>query len=881
MPNPVAVAIALLRTSDPALAEAVAARLGPVSPPPTDEALAWLLEQTAWALEQGAAFGGAVGRGAAELIAAGGFEARHIYIERVRTALQTGPTVGAIMAECLPPVLSHGSADLLSRYATAWEAMARKGSYTLREPLLALGPVLASGDGETAAVYLDLLQVVFDSDADYPECRALATDLPKALLAFAPRRRRYQAVTLLGLARRDRRLIDAFLGGMTRGLHLLDEEALGRFVAESMAAHRRHRDAVQRALALETESARIRLGHLQVSVGCGQVRDRLARYLNARTGLALSIRPISTLPAVHAAALEPGRLVCSDHEAIYLPDEVDRFGRREENEHLYRLLVRLEASLHEFGTFEFDLANAPGAAPMGEAFDAGVPDIARFVGRFPDPVRAADLFTLFELGRIRLRLAVSYPGLVRRWYPFLQAVFRAERPGDAGPLDRLFEQVALGLDSGSGPAVPAAAAFVREMSAASPVEAAAALTVRFYDRYSARDIPGPAPPFGWRAWPNPAAYGDVGIERAGARIRDLLAGHGIRADRSDLRRRLKAGGGRLSEADVQEVCRAADGAARALEEWTCRAPECPLPDTDRDDRDVLRYPEWDDRLRDYLPDHVRLRVHRPAPPRGDAFYADVLHRRGVLIGRTRQAFERLRPEGLERLRRWVDGDELDYRELVQSAVDRRRGHVPSDRVFIKRVKQQRDVAVLLLIDASRSTANTVPGSGASVLDVEKESGVLLCEALSALGDRFAVAAFSGSGRDAVDWFWIKEFGRTLGGGVKARFGALQPQRNTRLGAAVRHAGRELDAVPARVRLLVILSDGFPNDTGYKGDHAVADTRRALLELQARGIRFHALTVSLPADPQLDALYGRARHHVIADVQELPGRLLRVYSALTR
>jgi hypothetical protein len=881
MDDPISPVIALLRTADPALADAVAARLTPVSPPPTAESLAWLAEQTVWALEQGAMFGGAVGRGGAELIAAGGFEARHIYLERVRTALQTGPTAGAIMAECLPPVVSHGSAELLQRYATAWEAMARKGSYTLREPLLALGPILASGDGESAALYLDLLQIVFDSDAAYPECRALAAALPKALLAFPPQRRRYQVETLLRLARRDRRLIEAFLDGMGRGLHLLGEEALDRFVAESLAAHRRHPDALQRALALDTQGARTRLGLLQVSVGWGQVRDRLARYLNARTGLGLSIRPISALPAVHASTLVPGRLVCSDHEAIYLPDEVDRFGRREENEHLYRLLVCLEASLHEFGTFEFDLANTPGPGSPGEAFDSEAPDIARFLGRFPDPVRAGDLFTVFELGRIRLRLFESYPGLVRRGYPFLQAMFRSERPGDAGPLDRLFEQVALGLDSGPGPAIPAAGVFAREISAASPVEAAAALTARFYDRYAAQEIPGPAPPFGWRPWPNPAAYGDVGLERAGARIRDLLAEHGIRAGRSDLRRRLKAGGGRLSEADVQAVCREAAGAARAIEEWTCRAPDCPLPDSDRDDRDVLRYPEWDDRLREYLPDHVRLRVHRPDPPVGDAFYADVLHRRGVLIGRTRQAFERLRPEGLERLRRWVDGDELDFRELVQSAVDRHSGHIPSGRVFIKRVKQQRDVAVLLLIDASRSTANTVPGSGASVLDVEKESGVLLCEALSALGDRFAVAAFSGSGRDAVDWFWIKEFGRPLGGAVKARFGALQPQRNTRLGAAVRHAGRELDAVPARVRLLVILSDGFPNDTGYKGGHAVADTRRALLELQARRIRFHALTVSLPADPQLDALYGRARHHVIADVRELPGRLLRVYSALTR
>ena len=86
---------------------------------------------------------------------------------------------------------------------------------------------------------------------------------------------------------------------------------------------------------------------------------------------------------------------------------------------------------------------------------------------------------------------------------------------------------------------------------------------------------------------------------------------------------------------------------------------------------------------------------------------------------------------------------------------------------------------------------------------------------------------------------------------------------------------------ARVRLLIILSDGFPNDTGYKGGYAVADTRQALTEMRARQVRFHALTVNLPADPELDRLYGKTHHQVISDVRELPGRLLRVYSALTR
>jgi nitric oxide reductase activation protein len=233
------------------------------------------------------------------------------------------------------------------------------------------------------------------------------------------------------------------------------------------------------------------------------------------------------------------------------------------------------------------------------------------------------------------------------------------------------------------------------------------------------------------------------------------------------------------------------------------------------------------------------------------------------------------------LRGWLDGDEFDYRRLIEAAVDRRIGGLPPDRLFVKRVKDRREVAVLLLVDLSRSTAHRVPGSEASVLEIEKDAIVILCEALTILGDALAVAGFSGSGRLGVDYFRIKDFDEPLSEEVKRRVGGLQPQRNTRMGAAIRHAARELAARSALVRLLMILSDGFPNDTGYKGSHAVADTRKARTELVTRGIRFHALTVNLPADPQLDQLYGKARHHVVSDVRELPGRLLRAYSALTR
>ena len=527
--------------------------------------MSWLVEQALWALGEEMAFGRAVGQGCAELVGSAGPESRRIYTERVRAALRTGPTLGRIMAECLPSVLAHGDAECLERFTCAWDAMGRKGSYALREPLLALGPVLAEGGRAAAAVYLDLLRVVFASDAGYPECRNFAALLPKALLGLDPRRRRFQLGELLDLARVDRTLIEPFLAGMAKGLRLLREDALRQFVQHALAVHRRHPDAAARALALESETARDQLRLLQVSVGCGQVQDRLRRYLHARTGLGLVVRPLSELPAARAASLGRGRMVCSDGDAIYLPDEIDRFDRRDENERLYRLLVRLEASLHEFGTFDFELERAlellPGrmgrsrgrAARPRAAGHRAVP--VRFPGpggwpRTPSPSSSSAAF----VSALRTGIPASCGGGTRSCRP---CSGRDREGAAADPLAELFARVALGLGVAPGgePEAEIAAAFEREVTAASPVEAAGGLAARYCASCATPRAGGLTPPFGWRPWPNPAAAGDAARERVVGRLAEALSRHGIRARRSDLRRRLRDGGGRLADRDLQELGR--------------------------------------------------------------------------------------------------------------------------------------------------------------------------------------------------------------------------------------------------------------------------------------------------------------------------------------
>ena len=117
--------------------------------------------------------------------------------------------------------------------------------------------------------------------------------------------------------------------------------------------------------------------------------------------------------------------------------------------------------------------------------------------------------------------------------------------------------------------------------------------------------------------------------------------------------------------------------------------------------------------------------------------------------------------------------------------------------------------------------------------------------------------------------------------VRNRINAVSPQRSTRMGAAVRHAAAQLEKVPAKVRLLIILGDGFPNDTDYKREYAIEDTRKAISEARSKNLFTRAITVNITDDPRLDDLYGGFRHNVISDVRELPDKLLRIYGAVTR
>ncbi len=936
-----------LAIADPDLAANVKTLLDQKAAPVPLEDIALLVDETLWALAEEISFGQEVALGYAGL--SGEADAQMIaqYRDLVREFGRKGPTMGRIMATHLVPVCKYGDSRLLRHFLHTLDVMQTKGSYTLKDPLEALSELLNSQDLESASAYLKLLADTFAEELSYVQCQHFAHILPRAVLGFAPLRRIWQIKQLRRVVKTDVRLTDSFLDGLEKGLHLLSKEALNRFVSLGLDKLKRSRKSAAKFLSLESKLGADTFAQMQVVVPFSHVQAQLNRYVRARTGLAISVRPLSDLPE---ALLKTGRetaLACSDGKFIYLPAEISTFPSKEENINLFKCLTRLEAGLYECSTFDFDLEkalercrsiadlNALNIAPDLVQNQQSSPtnrdlrfapsinnqkdlsDLERFFNLFPVPELAADLFTVFEHGRLKIMLGKLYPGLVRQTLPLLrrEAMRMLNTATPVGLVTLLYLWIALEIDVQKkldvekvliDHAAKILARFEEAIAVDDTVETCAEMVAAGYKDIE-RLLQQTAPdkrlkecyesmptPFGRRLRPDLFFSTYRHFEQIAAKLQDQLKDKELRVYKSDIRRHLITANGSITREDIQAMIlspkKDQEAGAQYFQQtvdlsWLdlskIFAPRDPVSVVGDDvTGPVFWYPEWDCSLQDYLAAHVRV-LDRNLPMAEGDFYCNTLTKHKGLIKIIRYAFELLKPEGLVRLRQWVEGDEFDYRALLDFAMDKKAGRIPSDRLYIKRIKQVRDVAVLLLVDLSRSTANTVNGSQTTVLDVEKEAIVLFCEALEVVGDAFAIAGFSGTGRLGVDYFRVKGFDETMNDTVKQRINAIAPQRSTRMGGAIRHATCQLEKMAAKVRLLIILGDGFPNDVDYKRDYAILDTGKAIFEAHSKDIYTHAITVNMASDPKLDDLFGDVRHNVISDVRELPDKLLRIYGELTR
>ncbi|HTK88307.1 MAG TPA: VWA domain-containing protein, partial [Nitrospiraceae bacterium] len=631
---------------------------------------------------------------------------------------------------------------------------------------------------------------------------------------------------------------------------------------------------------------------------------------------------IRSLPDIEGSSPKTRRpTVSPDGRIISLPVILRHYPTQEENVRLYTIMTAHEAGHLEFGTYHLQvdlLTNLIAAvqARYARPTPERITTLGDLFALYPQPALIRDLWTIVEDARVEHHLQQEYPGLARDLVAFAQESVQT-RSLTHGMTVREMVVECLLLLSTQDPRtvrVPEALTGVVEQAwnlcrTVLAMDATAADAVRLADRLyvlleglvvGSRSDHGPEA----SASDSEINVGSQASEAGADTYRPVtnLMYRGEMDPAMVKDRTGKDGGDNDNAADptvgssgsrsgADHVPHA--GRESVTELAGSSAPSSKFADDDheqgdggdgrpafgRQDGHEFLYDEWDGVIQDYR--SAWCRVIERTPVETDSDFVDAtIGAHGAEVRVLRRYFESLRPSGLRRMFAQVDGDELDLDATIRRIVDRRAGVEASDRMYVRRDKREREVAVAFLVDLSGSTSRQIDSTESRrVIDVEKEALILLCEAIEAIGDQYAIYGYSSHGRRHVDFVMLKDFDEPLNRS-SSRIGGLMPLQQNRDGAAIRHATRKLQQREAHVRLLVLISDGKPLDDAYVDEYALEDTKMALQEVRRQGIHPFCITVDRDADEYVRRMYGDVRYLVIDHAGALPEKLPRIYQRLT-
>jgi hypothetical protein len=659
--------------------------------------------------------------------------------------------------------------------------------------------------------------------------------------------------------------------------------------------------------ALETRGSYETLHGSTSGINLESVQYLLRLYIEALTGREVEIAPLAAVPS--ESRINDGR-------TIHLPAKVEEFSETDLDFRLYKALAAHAAGQIEFQTHEpnspalraayralaelYDPANLeaidafaldgyindPQKADRAGAHQTqpslpGIVDYRSVLQLFPHPQLARRIFGTLENGRIDLQLRRKYRGL-RRDLDLVREHLRRARPNIAqlpaslAPFELLFQVTLLGgaLEEARQyyrQAVTELETIVAEYLNRSNATVADTLlaTSRVYSLFQS-------------ITPTDDSVQQVetqeepGEEEMASERLPMRRGERP-PERRDARELFNAWNDPSQEGEPDDLTGA--------EAWT----EAQTPEQALEQGEVaFNYDEWDRELTDHRLGWCRV-IEKRVKSGSKEFVEQTRERHKGVISSIRYQFQLLKPEELTKVANELDGEEFDLNSVVDYIIDRRADGHQSERLYTKRLRRRRDVAVSFLLDQSSSTARTIgrhplqpyTRPGRRIIEIEKEGLVLMSEALEAVGDVYSINGFTSEGRRNVKFYVVKDFDEQYTDEVKRRIGGITYQNNTRLGAAIRHATTRLSKQDARTRLLIILSDGRPYDHDY-GDarYAREDTREALRQAKIEGITPFCITIDRESETELRDLYGEVGYTIIDDVLSLPERMPGIYRRLT-
>ena len=684
----------------------------------------------------------------------------------------------------------------------------------------------------------------------------------------------------------------------SRALRSVSIEQFEAWARRGLSSGRADARARRSYFSLETRGSYEALHSGSAGLSLETVQHLLRLYVEALTGREVEVAPLAAVP-------DEARI--GDGRTIHLPSVVNEFGDDELDFRLYKVLAAHAAGQIEFGTYQRGGIVDTAHSAIREIYDVDVrdafsipdemlveqakkhahtddADYRETLKLFPLPQLARRIFGTLENGRIDRRLRHEYRGLRRDLDLIREHLGRSrpqilELPALLVPFELLFQVTMLGgaRDDARqyyGQIVSELETIVGDYLANANATVADTLmaTSRVYELF--QSVTPADDSIQQIETPEDQTESDeesAAVERMKQRQAQQMP------QRRDARELFNAWNDPSPEGEPDELAGA--------EAWSeAETPEHALAEGEV----AYNYDEWDRELTDHRLGWCRV-VEKRVKHGDRSFVDETRERHKGVISSIRHQFQLMKPENLTRVANEVDGEEFDLNAVIDYVIDRRADGQQSERIYTKRLRRRRDVAVSFLLDQSSSTARTIgrhplqpyTRPGRRIIEIEKEGLVLMSEALEAVGDVYSINGFTSEGRRNVKFYVVKDFDEKYGDEVKRRIGGINYQNNTRLGAAIRHATAKLAKQDARTRLLIVLSDGRPYDHDY-GDarYAREDTREALRQAKNEGITPFCITIDRESEAELRDLYGEIGYTIIDDVLSLPERLPGIYRRLT-
>ena len=297
--------------------------------------------------------------------------------------------------------------------------------------------------------------------------------------------------------------------------------------------------------------------------------------------------------------------------------------------------------------------------------------------------------------------------------------------------------------------------------------------------------------------------------------------------------------------------------------------------------DPFHYSEWDYQIQLERPSWATVLEKRAKS--GDLQIIDDIaaqHKR--VISRMKFLLDAMQPQGVQRIRKLEDGDEVDINAAIRAMIDIRMGQQPDPRIMMRSVRKVRDISVMVLLDLSESTNEKVAGQEFTVLELTRQACVLLSDAINKIGDPFAIHGFCSDGRHNVEYFRFKDFDQSYNEVPKAKLAGMTGQLSTRMGSAIRHASHYLKLQKSAKKLMLVITDGEPADVDVRDPQYLRhDTKKAVEEAGRSGIVTYCMSLDPRADQYVSRIFGAKNYMVVDHVERLPEKLPLLYAGLTR